>query len=350
MRRPILCRAWRAALGAAALAWMGAGCGGSSPSNPAPPSAPTGSGSGTVSGTVTSRVTRQALVGIRVEVASGPDAGRFAETDARGAYRLDRLAAGPFDLRASGLGREAMTASVTLAVVDFALSLAPCGAVACDGIPAACNEALPLLQAPLAASVRPSNQFDHTQPQAGFSRPNDGRFTRWCGGGGSYDGHNGWDWPVGVGTPVLAAAAGEVRRAASESPFFCPFLGREVSGMYMQVAHVAPQGETFVTEYLHLSEFLVPAGARVTAGQPIGLSGNTGCSTGPHLHFAVYRQFGNRGQGLIPVDPFGWQGSGSDPWAADPDGAASPWLWMGAPPRSTVAGPAILEEHRVPAP
>jgi murein DD-endopeptidase MepM/ murein hydrolase activator NlpD len=334
---------------ALAAAWLGA-CGGSTPSNPAPNPGPAGTGTGTLSGTVASRVTRQPLAGIRVEIVSGPDAGRAVDTDNRGGYRFDGLSIGPFDVRASGSGREPMTAIAMVATLDFALAPIPCAAVTCDTAPAACNEALPLLLSPLEGSLRPSNQFDHTQPQAGFGRPNDGRFTRWCGGGGSYDGHNGWDWPVAEGTPVLAAGPGEVRRATTEAPFFCPFLGREVSGMFVQVTHVAPQGETFVTEYLHLSQFLVGAGTRVSAGQPIGLSGNTGCSTGPHLHFAVYRQFGNRGQGLIPVDPFGWQGSGADPWAGDPDGAASPWLWMGAPPRSAVAGPAILEQHNVPAP
>jgi len=338
-------RQWVAGMGTLALAGVVA-CGGSTPSKPGSP----GQGTGVLSGTVTSRVTRQPLAGIRVELVSGPEAGRGADTDNRGGYRLDRLPAGPVEVRASGAGREAMTATATTPTLDFALATVPCGAVSCDGAPASCNEALPFLQSPLEGLVRPSNQFDHTVPQAGFSRPNDGRFVRWCGGGGSYDGHNGWDWPVPEGTPVLAAGPGEVRRAATETPFFCPFLGRDVSGMYVQVAHVAPQGETFVTEYLHLSQFLVATGARVSAGQPLGLSGNTGCSTGPHLHFAVYRQFGNRAQGLIPVDPFGWQGSGADPWAADPDGASSPWLWMGAPPRSAVAGTAIREEHHVPAP
>jgi murein DD-endopeptidase MepM/ murein hydrolase activator NlpD len=328
---------------------MGVACGGgSTPSAPAPGP---GTGTGALAGTVTSRVTRLPLSGIRVEVVSGPDAGRAADTDARGAYRLERLSATQFDVRASGTGREPLGATASGPTLDLAMARTPCGAVGCGAQPADCNEALPLLSAPFQGSFRPSNQFDHTRPQVGFSRPNDGTFVRWCGGGGSYDGHNGWDWPMPEGTLVLSAGPGQVLRATSEAPFFCPFLNRQVSGLYVQVAHVASQGESIVTEYLHLSEQLVTVGQTVTPGQPIGRSGNTDCSTGPHLHFAVYRQFGNGGQaGRIAIDPFGWQGSGPDPWAADAEGASSPWLWLGMAPRSAVAGPAIREYHNVPPP
>ncbi len=63
-------------------------------------------------------------------------------------------------------------------------------------------------------------------------------------------------------------------------------------GLYVVLRH----GDGFTTRYGHLSAFTVAAGDTVAAGQVIGLSGNTGYSTGPHLHFEI------RVDG-VPVDP-----------------------------------------------
>jgi len=85
-------------------------------------------------------------------------------------------------------------------------------------------------------------------------------------------GHNGLDLGMPEGTPVRAAAGGWVREAMSS-----PALGN-----YIKVMH--DWGHTI---YAHLSALRVAHGDKVTAGQVIGLSGNTGNSTGPHLHFGV---------------------------------------------------------------
>lgn len=100
-------------------------------------------------------------------------------------------------------------------------------------------------------------------------------------------GHAGIDFVVDVGTPVLAAAAGEVLWAdvgllngyeRLDDPY----------GLAIEIRHdFGYEGQRLFTVYGHLSELLVEAGDRVEAGDVIGLSGNTGFSTGPHLHFEV---------------------------------------------------------------
>jgi murein DD-endopeptidase MepM/ murein hydrolase activator NlpD len=100
--------------------------------------------------------------------------------------------------------------------------------------------------------------------------------------------HTGIDIGVGLGTPVAAAADGVVVLAGTNV-----VGGRVVGyGTYVVIAH----GGGLYTLYGHLSRLDVSAGERVRAGQQIGLSGSTGNSTGPHLHFEVRR-------GVEPVDP-----------------------------------------------
>ncbi|MDF2257928.1 M23 family metallopeptidase [Streptomyces ferralitis] len=96
--------------------------------------------------------------------------------------------------------------------------------------------------------------------------------------------HTGIDFPVSEGTPVMAATDGTVRTLWNPS--------------YGNMAIVtAPDGTE--TWYCHLSSTKVRAGA-VQAGTVIAYSGNTGNTTGPHLHFEV------RPQGGEPIDPLPW--------------------------------------------
>jgi murein DD-endopeptidase MepM/ murein hydrolase activator NlpD len=85
--------------------------------------------------------------------------------------------------------------------------------------------------------------------------------------------HKGLDFRVTTGTPVHATNAGTVILAR---PLY-------FEGNCVMLDH----GQGLVTIYMHLSEFKVKEGEKVAAGQLIALSGGTGRSTAPHLHFAV---------------------------------------------------------------
>lgn len=129
-----------------------------------------------------------------------------------------------------------------------------------------------------------------------------------------YDGHNGYDYSLSY-EPVYAAAAGTVIFSAFEYPT----MQAHGYGQMVLIDH----HNGYVTLYGHFSKLLVHAGQHVRAGQEIGISGNTGHSTGPHLHFTVFHN-------CSPVDPYGWAGPGADPLAAY-QGETSEYLWK-APP------------------
>ena len=85
--------------------------------------------------------------------------------------------------------------------------------------------------------------------------------------------HKGIDFAVPIGTAVMASSGGTVIRAGWGSGY----------GYCVYIQH--PDGK--VTRYGHLSKVLVKNGQDVSQGQKIALSGNTGISTGPHLHFEI---------------------------------------------------------------
>lgn len=92
--------------------------------------------------------------------------------------------------------------------------------------------------------------------------------------------HNGVDFGASIGTPVLAAGPGVVA-GAGDTDLVCP---RASFGKWILIKH--PNG--LATIYAHLSVISVSEGQNVTVGQTIGYSGNSGYSTGPHLHFGAY--------------------------------------------------------------
>lgn len=118
-------------------------------------------------------------------------------------------------------------------------------------------------------------------------------------------GHNGVDFGTPVGTPIIAVDDGTVVEVHDE--------GAYGYGKYVKLVH--SWGESL---YAHLDHQDVPRGAKVIRGVQVGLSGNTGNSTGPHLHFG------------LRVHPFNRQ----DGWGGYSD--PLPYLQKEHPPQPTV--------------
>ncbi len=112
------------------------------------------------------------------------------------------------------------------------------------------------LRYPFNGKHRISSPFNPNRhhPVTGLSRP-----------------HNGTDFAMRTGTPILSAGDGVVTRV----------VNHKYAGLYVEVKH----SERYTTRYLHLSKALVHKGQRVAQGQKIALSGSSGRVTGPHLHY-----------------------------------------------------------------
>ena len=89
--------------------------------------------------------------------------------------------------------------------------------------------------------------------------------------------HPGIDFSAPQGTPVYATGAGKVIEVKTS-----------LSGYGKQV--IIDHGFGYRTRYAHLQDFNVKEGQQVERGQGIGLVGNTGTSTAPHLHYEIYRE------------------------------------------------------------
>lgn len=112
----------------------------------------------------------------------------------------------------------------------------------------------------------------NTKGAPSFAWPTSGRISSRY---GQRDGrlHAGIDISKPVGSTVKASASGTVTRAGNAGTY----------GILVEINH----GNGWVTRYAHNSKVLVRAGDKVTKGQAIALSGNTGRSTGPHVHFEI---------------------------------------------------------------
>jgi len=86
--------------------------------------------------------------------------------------------------------------------------------------------------------------------------------------------HEGVDFVAPIGTPIFASADGVIKSARHSDSF----------GQVVEIDH----GYGIVTLYAHMSKIKVKRGQKVVRGEVIGLTGNTGLSAGPHLHYEVH--------------------------------------------------------------
>jgi murein DD-endopeptidase MepM/ murein hydrolase activator NlpD len=103
--------------------------------------------------------------------------------------------------------------------------------------------------------------------------------------------HSGQDFAVPIGTQVKAAGAGTVVKAGPNGGGDGPAYGNAI---------VIKHNNGKYSQYAHLSKINVNVGAKVKTGQNIAKSGNTGNSSGPHLHFEI-RTTPNYGSALNPM-------------------------------------------------
>jgi hypothetical protein len=104
---------------------------------------------------------------------------------------------------------------------------------------------------------------------------------------GARDIHHGVEFGNPTGTPVLAAADGEVVHAGDDALVILGVTQNFYGNVVVIEHHLTGIGQTVFTLYAHLSEVSVAAGDSVTAGQQIGLVGSSGSAVGSHLHFEV---------------------------------------------------------------
>ena len=97
-----------------------------------------------------------------------------------------------------------------------------------------------------------------------------------------HPGHNGLDFGIPVGTPIKATMDGKVIQSGWNEQGYGNLVIVE-NGAYR-------------TYFAHLSSLPVAVGDTVTAGMTVGISGNTGHSTGPHLHYEIRKN-------NVPIDP-----------------------------------------------
>ncbi|MEU0159426.1 M23 family metallopeptidase [Streptomyces sp. NPDC006261] len=103
--------------------------------------------------------------------------------------------------------------------------------------------------------------------------------------------HSGQDFAVPIGTPVSAVHTGTIVKAGPNGGGDGPAYGNAV---------VIKHSNGKFSQYAHLSKINVKIGQQVKTGQKIALSGNTGNSSGPHLHFEI-RTSPNYGSALNPA-------------------------------------------------
>jgi len=142
------------------------------------------------------------------------------------------------------------------------------------------------------AEITKINDTPEHNEQSKYIKPVEGKITSDFGyrkspTQGASTNHSGIDIGVPVGTPVKAMADGTVTAANG---------GMRGYGNGVFIDHGMINGKRVVSEYGHLSSFDVKVGDKIKRGQVVAKSGNSGISSGPHLHITVRED-------KVPVDP-----------------------------------------------
>ncbi len=221
------------------------------------------------------------------------------------------------------------------------------------------QSAMPIFRSPVVPGATISGYFDHNSARGvvtfydGYTNPSGAGFYFSCSSPAMYDwvgcidavtgesacdnsrelwydNHHGTDYEYapnwhtgarcdpgrfsGITMPVHAPARGKVFMAGYDP-------NRPANGWHIRMKHDVNNNGNFDDDnlrsvYLHFTAnaLAVVPGQVVDEGQYLGLGGSTGYSSSPHLHFEVQRSADYFQSTYWPVDPFGWQGSGSDPW------------------------------------
>lgn len=124
----------------------------------------------------------------------------------------------------------------------------------------------------------------------------------------SYNGHDGIDYGISYRPLYAAADADQV----VYSGWYDPQNHKSNLGIYVKLHHT----NGYYTAYGHMSAVAVQTCSTIGCvhlphGEMIGISGNTGNSTGPHLHFLA------KNPSNVPIDPYGWKGAGADPYGTN---------------------------------
>ncbi len=175
--------------------------------------------------------------------------------------------------------------------------------------------AAPFLSLPMEQQFQITSFFDHNAPLL-TRTPGASVLTYWgrdeTDPSFAYDGHDGWDYAMGPPDVALAAADGVVT-----------FAGAADDGCATG-AVVIDHGNGYRTFYWHLYSIDVEMNQPIARGTSVGVTGESGCALGAHLHFGV--QYLGR-----DIDPYGWCGTMPDFWAEHPFGTVSRWLWQDRP-------------------
>ena len=182
------------------------------------------------------------------------------------------LGANPAQRASVGLAAATGTPSAATATAGGTPDATPATTTAAPAVPVATGSAL----AVVAAMPSPARDTVTMSLPTRYPLEAKGFVTRGVGSGQEYGAtHPGLDIAVPEGTEVRASGGGLVVEVSETAEY----------GKMVRLAH--PQG--YETRYGHLSETRVRQGERISQGTVLGLSGNTGRSTAPHLHFEMRR-------------------------------------------------------------